>query len=437
MKIVIIGTGAREHAIAWQLAQHPGVELYNYGPTINPGITPLVRDTGYGETTDVVAVTQWVKERQIEIAWIGPEAPLAAGVVDALEGLGVSCVGPTQKLAQLESSKAFTRDLVAKYNIPGSSIYRVFKSTTGLVDFMRSLDDQIVVKPDGLTGGKGVRVMGAQLQDRAEAMVYCEELFAAGSSVVIEEKHVGQEFSLMSFSDGAHLVHMPVVQDHKRVGNGDVGSNTGGMGSYTDTNYSLPFLSDNDLLVAKQINEATLRAIERELGEEYKGIMYGGFMAVKNGVKLIEYNARFGDPEVMNLLSLLDTDLVTITQAILNRSLDQLTVQFKPQASVCKYVVPAGYPDDPVKNVPIDVSRVDLSKVNLFYGSIDQTEQGLIMKGSRAVAVVATGDTISAAEQLVEAAVQSIQGQVIHRSDIGTPGLIQQRIDMMHQLRHE
>ncbi|MBI2415857.1 MAG: phosphoribosylamine--glycine ligase [Candidatus Kerfeldbacteria bacterium] len=437
MNIVVIGSGAREHALVWKLAQHSTATLYNYGPTTNPGIVPLVQEIGIGDVTAVADVVQWCQERQVTIAWIGPEAPLAAGLVDALEGLGISCIGPTKKLAQLESSKSFTRQLLQKYQVPGSPQYQVFTTLAGVEDFIRSLNDAVVVKPDGLTGGKGVRVMGEQLQQRADAVAYCAELLSHhGQRVVVEEKLIGQEFSLMSMADGKNLVHLPPVQDHKRALNGDLGSNTGGMGSYSAANHSLPFLTAADIAAAQRINERTLEAIEEEFHERYKGIMYGGFMAVRDGVRLIEYNARFGDPEVMNIMAVLDTDLVTITDHILNGTLDQCTVQWRPQASVCKYVVPVGYPDQPVSNVSIDVGQVDTASVQLFYGAVDQTTTGLVMKGSRAIAVVAVADTITAAEQQVEQQIQRIIGPIYHRADIGTAALINQRVTMLKQLRH-
>lgn len=436
MKILVLGSGAREHALVWKLAQNSTVTLYNYGPTNNPGIAQLCADVQLGSVTDISAIVDWAQHQSIDIVWVGPEAPLEAGVVDALEGVGIDCIGPTQLLAQLESSKSFTRELLEKYNIAVSPKFAMFTNMEGITDFMKELQGNVVVKPDGLTGGKGVRVMGDHFHSVEEAVAYCEELFAAGDSqVLLEEKLVGQEFSLMSFADGKNLIHMPLVQDHKRVFVGDEGPNTGGMGSYTMADHSLPFVSDDDLARAKQVNQEVLAALATEFNQEYKGVMYGNFMAVNDGIRLIEYNARFGDPEAMNLLSLLKTDLVEITLAIINRTLDQLKVEFEPKASVCKYVVPDGYPDSPVQDQLVDMSQVDTAAVNLFYGSVDQTDQGLIEKGSRTAGVVAIADTIEAAEQLAEAEVSKITGPVFHREDIGTTALIDRRIQMMKQVR--
>lgn len=240
----------------------------------------------------------------------------------------------------------------------------------------------------------------------------------------------------MSFSDGKHLIHMPVVQDHKRAFEGDEGPNTGGMGSYTGANHLLPFMREEDIVQARSINEQTLQAIQEECGEEYKGVIYGGFMAVREGVRLVEYNARFGDPEVMNVLTLLQSDFVELTQAIIDRTLDTYAARFAPMASVCKYVVPEGYPDQPIKGKPIDVSAVDSQKVNLFFGAVDATEDGLMLQGSRAIGLVANAPTIAEAERIVEEQIIKIKGPVRHRKDIGTAKLIQARVEMMKHMRH-
>ncbi len=437
MRILIIGTGAREHALAWKLAQSLNVTLFNFGPTYNPGIGGLVEEVGRGDVADVASIVAYAQDQKIDIVWVGPEAPLAAGVVDALHGVGIGCVGPTQELAQLESSKSFTRDLLAKHNVDASPKYKHFSTIKGVREFMeQDLAGEVVVKPDGLTGGKGVRVMGDQLTTVDEAIAYCEELFAVGAEqVLLEEKMVGQEFSLMSFADGIHIVHMPVVQDHKRAYVNDEGPNTGGMGSYTMPDHSLPFITKADVRRAQEINEATMSALKDEYGVEYKGILYGGFFAVKDGVRLTEYNARFGDPEAMNLLSLLESDLVEITKAIVGGTLDMVDVKFSHQASVCKYMVPEGYPDKPVKDQVINVGFVDTTTVNMFYASVDETDEGLIEKGSRTVGIVGIADTLEEAEKKAEAEIQKIEGPLFHREDIGTAPLIEERTVMMNDLR--
>ena len=251
---------------------------------------------------------------------------------------------------------------------------------------------------------------------------------------VIEEKFTGEEFSLMSFCDGETLKHMPVVQDHKRAYEGDSGPNTGGMGTYSDANHSLPFLSVDELSQAHDINIKTANAVKDKLGEGYKGILYGGFMATANGVKLIEYNARFGDPEAMNVLSLLESDFIEICNGITGGTLDNIDVQFLKKATVCKYAVPEGYPNNPVKGEPIEVSG-NSNPDGLFYASVDFKGASLVETGSRTVAILGIADTIVAAEKIAEKDVSAIAGPLFHRTDIGTDEVIQKRIDHMKSLR--
>jgi len=291
-----------------------------------------------------------------------------------------------------------------------------------------------VVKYDGLSGGKGVKVAGDHLHSHDEALAYCQKLVDSDGEFVIEEKFVGEEFSLMSFCDGDNLKHMPAVQDHKRAYEGDTGPNTGGMGTYSDANHSLPFLTNNDISQALEINIQTARAIKDKFGVGYKGILYGGFMATASGVRLVEYNARFGDPEAMNVLSLLESDFIDICIGVADGTLDQVDVQFANKATVCKYAVPDGYPDSPVKGEPIDVSKVK-NLDGLFFASVDFKGTSLVEAGSRTIAMVGVADTISDAEALAEKEVSSISGPLFHRTDIGTDKIVQKRVDHMNSLR--
>ena len=238
----------------------------------------------------------------------------------------------------------------------------------------------------------------------------------------------------MSFCDGKSLKHMPIVQDHKRAYEGDSGPNTGGMGTYTDSDHLLPFLNTDDVNEAKMINKATINALRDKYDDRYKGILYGGFMATRDGVKLIEYNARFGDPEAMNVLSLLETDFIDICFGITNCELDEIQVQFKKQATVCKYAVPEGYPDNPIKGQPININNIT-NLDQLYYASVDIENGQLIESGSRTMAVVGMADTISEAEVFAEREVSSIIGPLFHREDIGKDFLIKKRIDNMNSLR--
>ena len=436
-KILVIGSGAREHAIVRALDRSPQEkEIYCLASNMNPGIAEHCDEILIGNFNNPEFVVSYAKEVGATLAIIGPENPLANGVADALWEAGVKVVGPKKDLAQLETSKAFTRDLLKEYDIPGGPQYETFNSMNGVADFLNILGKNYVVKYDGLAGGKGVKVSGDHLHSHEEALAYCQELVEGGGKFVIEEKFIGEEFSLMSFCDGDTLKHMPVVQDHKRAYEGDTGPNTGGMGTYSDANHSLPFMADDDITQAHNINIQTAMAVKDKFGEGYKGILYGGFMATATGVKLIEYNARFGDPEAMNVLSLLEADFINICNGIADGALDKVDVRFQNKATVCKYAVPEGYPDNPIKGKSVDVSQIE-NPDGLFYASVDFKGASLVEAGSRTIAVVGIADTISKAEIIAEKEVSSISGPLFHRNDIGTDKLIQKRINHMKEIKCE
>ena len=401
---------------------------------MNPGIAELCDEIIIDDINNPQNAGRYAKEINATLAIIGPENPLANGVSDMLWDLGIPTIGPKKNLAQIEVSKSFTRNLQKTYQIPGAPIYKYFKSMEGASEFLKKLGENYVVKYDGLAGGKGVKVSGDHLKNHHDAIEYCDNLIQKDSTFLIEEKFIGEEFSLMSFCDGTNIKHMPAVQDHKRAYDGDLGPNTGGMGSYSDQNHSLPFLKDSDIIEAQNINRETLKALKEHFKEDYKGILYGGFMATANGIKLIEYNARFGDPEAMNVLSILKTDLVEICEHIINGSLDKIDIQFENKATVCKYAVPEGYPDNPIKNESIDVSKVKNSDL-LYYASVDIKDGMLVESGSRTIATVGISNSIFSAEKIAEESISCVEGPLFHRTDIGTPLLIEKRKNNMDSLR--
>jgi phosphoribosylamine--glycine ligase len=360
--------------------------------------------------------------------------------VDALSKAGIPSVGPTQSLARLETSKSFTRDLLEKYRIPGNPRFRNFSSLEGIEAFLNDLDG-IVVKPDGLTGGKGVMVQGDHFQTKQEALAFCTAFLREHASVTVEEKLEGEEFSLQCLCDGRTVVATPPVQDHKRRFADDKGPNTGGMGSYSCEDHSLPFIHPGDVAAGLAITQQVAQAIFRETGAYYKGVMYGGFMVTKSGIRLLEYNARFGDPEAMNILPLLKTDFVDICRAIIDGTLERLPIEFEKKATVCKYVVPRGYglpkdhPDARSTSARIEVG--DVGQARLYYSSVDKREDGLYMTTSRAIGVVGIADRLEDAEKMAEKAVRAIRGPVDHRPDIGTPALIEKRVRHMQAIRKE
>ena len=434
-KILVVGAGAREHAIVKSLNRSTHKKkIYCLASNFNPGISQLIDELIVLDINNPDIIVDYSKEKYISLCIIGPENPLSNGVADALSDEGIKVVGPKKELAMLETSKAFTRDLQNEYSIPGSPIYSRFKSLNGVDAFLKKLGENYVVKYDGLAGGKGVKVSGDHLSSHNEAIEYCRSLIEQNNEFVIEEKFIGEEFSLMSFCDGTTLKHMPAIQDHKRAYEGDTGPNTGGMGTYSDINHSLPFLQKKDIEEAKNINIATSTAIKNKCGEGFKGILYGGFMATKNGVKLIEYNARFGDPEAMNVLSLLETDFIDICIATADETLKDVDVSFEKKATVCKYAVPEGYPDNPIKGQKIDVSNVKKHD-NLFFASVDYKNESLVEAGSRTVAVVGIADSISKAEIIAENEISRVVGPLFHRSDIGKKEMVQKRVNHMKSLK--
>ena len=448
MKIILIGGGGREHAVATAIKRSPqNPLLYTVMSKMNPGIAALSEGVFIHDEKDAKAIAEYAKENGIEMAFIGPEAPLSAGVADALWDVGIPAVGPKKNSAKIETDKAWARKFIEKHGIDGNPEYGVFADYEAAAEFIDKLKD-VAVKPAGLTGGKGVKVMGDQLPDIAAAKEYTKEVLKS-DSVVIEERFIGEEFTLQALVDGKNLAFCPTAQDHKRAYEGDVGPNTGGMGAYTNAGALLPFLKEEEYETAKRIMKETVAAFPKETGEEFKGILYGQFILTKRGPKLIEYNARFGDPEAMNVLSLLESDMVEIMKGIVSGTLDKTAVEFSKKATVCKYAVPAGYPDEPKKDSEIEVS-VDggnliadgssgpNSDLIVYYSSVYEKDGKIFTTGSRAVGVVGLGDSIEEAEKIAQNALDNkVKGDLFSRRDVGTNALVQKRIDHMNEVRSQ
>ncbi len=435
-RVLLVGSGAREHAIADALVSGGG-EVYAFMQMLNPGLKRIAKRFRIGQADDAASAVSFARENSVEIAIIGPEAPLAAGMVDELEKNGIQTVGPTKKLAQLESSKSFTRNLIQKYGIKGNPEFKTFtKDEIGKVrDYMEKVGP-CVVKPDGLTGGKGVKVWGEHLQTVDEAVDYCKEILGSHAAVIIEEKLEGEEFSLQTLTDGnGGFLHFPAVQDHKRALEGDAGQNTGGMGSYSDSNFLLPFLNSEDVGAARKITEAVAAAIRKEFGVGYRGVMYGGFMKTARGIKLLEYNARFGDPEAMNVMPLLKTSLIDVCKAVVGGRLAKFKVEFDNKATVCKYVVPKGYPDYPeTGRIEVPSCENDYIKALVYYAAVEEKPDGVYTTKSRSVAFVGISDTMPSAEKIAEEAASLVKGDVYHRKDIGTWQLVNKRVEHINCL---
>jgi phosphoribosylamine--glycine ligase len=440
MRVLLISSAARGHAIADALARSASQpEIISVCSAANPGIDALATEQHVLPVTQLDAIVDIAKATKPDFAFIGPEDPIALGMTDALAAEGIQCVAPTKDHARIESSKGFARELMEHHGIDASPKYRVFTTP----DFQtiqqyieQELNGQYVIKYDALKGGKGVKVSGEHLASIEEGVAYAVECVNECGQVVVEEKLVGVEFSLISFVSGSQVVDTPAIQDHKRAYEGDTGPNTGGMGTYSDANHSLPFLSESDLARAKEINRAVAQALMETNGSPFTGLLYGGFIAVKDGVRVIEYNARFGDPEALNILPLLTSDFVTVCQSIIDGSLREDLISFAPKATVCKYITPKGYSENKEQHGSIVSFPPPPENVRVFYGDIHRQDNGsLTLGGSRTAGVVGIADTIEEAEKAAQSYCESVDGPVRFRSDIGRAALIAQRSTTLQQLR--
>ncbi len=355
MKVLLVGNGAREHIIAERLAADS--ELYALMSKKNPAIARLAKDFRVCDIEDPEAVSKAIGGMEAELGFASPDATLAAGVSDELEKAGMLVASPSKAASRIEWDKAFMRGLLERHSIPGSPAHKVVTSGAEALSAMKDMGD-VAIKPLGLTGGKGVRVSGDHFTEIEVGLEYAESLLEKDGSALIEEKIVGEEFTLQAFCDGSSSAVMPAVQDHKRAYVGDKGPNTGGMGSYS-TGLMLPFLTEKDLSDAAAIIQDVVLAMKAE-GSPFRGILYGQFMATAAGVKVVEFNARFGDPEAMNVLSTLKGSLSAVFESIASGSLRPPS--FSDHCTVVKYLVPEGYPDHPLKEAPVAVNAEALQK---------------------------------------------------------------------------
>lgn len=432
---LIIGHGAREHVIGETLVKG-GANLFAFMSFKNAGLEDLSKKIKIHSETDFTAILDFCRQNKIDFAVIGPEAPLVVGIVDALEKGGISCIGPTIEAAQLEGSKIFTRNLLEKYKIKSNIESKTFDSMDGIMSYIKDIgEDNIVVKPEGLTGGKGVKVYGDHLFSKKDILEYCQDLVDKKTRFLLEEKCIGEEFTLQTFVDGKNVLGSPLVQDHKRAYEDDKGPNTGGMGSYSMEDHLMPFITQIDVNLALEDMKKTVAAVKAETGVLYKGFLYGQFMKTAKGLKLIEYNSRFGDPEAMNVLPLLKGNLVDICWSIIDKNLSQ-NFEFERKATVCKYLAPEGYPVNPKKDeqVVINTEKIKKTGAKYYYASVYREGGKVFTTTSRAMGVLGIADSLGKAEIIAERGVKCIEGKLFHRKDVGTRKLLQKRIDHMNSL---
>mgnify|MGYP001608414420 CR=1 FL=1 len=438
---LLVGNGAREHIIA-EKAVESGAKLFSCMAYMHPGISRLCEKSGGAykicDIYNPFEVAEFAGSQGIGLAFASPDEVLAKGVSDGLIRKGIPCASPTQAASRIEWDKAYARELLSSHNVPGMPKFGIFLDEAEAAEFIDAVGD-VAVKPAGLTGGKGVKVTGFQLKDGQEAKAYAREVLQSGMGglpqVVLEEKLVGEEFTLQSFVDGKSFIPMPLVQDFKLAYEGDIGLNTGGMGSYSCADGLLPFVSRDVYSQALLTVKGAIGALAAE-GARFRGVLYGQFMLTRDGPKLIEFNARFGDPEAMNVLSVFDGNLVDVFRAISTGNLSACRAQarFKPMASVCKYLVPDGYPEKPLKGQLIKIAGTIPGNIRHYFASVYEKEGQIYTTGSRAVGLVGVAPTLEEAEKIAESGTSLFTGRLRHRSDIAKEQMINAKKDKIAKL---
>jgi phosphoribosylamine--glycine ligase len=441
LKVLVVGGGAREHVICDAVSRSNNTTIYSVMSNLNPGIQKLSKDYLQEKETNVDKIINYAKEKQIDLAIIGPEAPLEVGIVNELKKVGIAACSPTKEAARIETDKEWMRNLLVKYKIPGQLKCESFTDVKKAKKFIDNLDSEVAIKPIGLTGGKGVRISGDHFNGTDEAILYVKEVIekkiGGKSKVLIEEKAIGEEFTLQAFSDGNTILPLHAVQDHKRLLPDDKGVNTGGMGSYSCANGLLPFLTKSEYEEGAAILQKIIEALKKQ-GCKYIGPIYGQFMLTAKGPKIIEINARFGDPEAMNVLPLLESDFLEICNSMLEGTLSNKKLQIKNNSTVCKYVVPEGYGKKSMvgEKIFIDEIGIESTGSKLFYAAVNKEDNYIKTTSSRSLAVVGISNTLLNAEKICEKALTFVKGDHIFiRHDIGTAELIQKRVKYMDYLR--
>jgi phosphoribosylamine---glycine ligase len=416
MNVLLIGSGGREHALAWKLAQSPLLETLYAAPG-NPGIADHASLAGV-DINDHAAVVAFCQDVKIDLVVVGPEAPLVAGIADALIAAGIKVFGPTAAAARLEGSKGFTKDLCADYGIP-TAAYGRFNNAPKAKAYIRHAGAPIVIKADGIAAGKGV-VVAMTLEEALDAVDACFEgaFGAAGAEVVVEEFMEGEEASFFCLCDGRTAIPFGTAQDHKRVGDGDEGPNTGGMGAYSPASIVTPDMSAQ---IMREIIEPTMRGMA-DKGCPFSGVLFAGLMLTQDGPKLIEYNTRFGDPECQVLMMRLQDDLLPILSAAAAGNLAAFAPRWSDAKAVSVVMAADGYPESPLKGTVIrGIGTADLhEQVKVFHAGTALQGGEIVAAGGRVLNVTATGSTVREAQERAYAGVDEIDWpEGFCRTDIG------------------
>ncbi len=421
MKILVIGSGGCEHALVWKLAQSPKASKIFCAPG-NAGTAQIAENINIA-AEDILSLRDFALHNRIDLTVVGPEAPLVTGIVDEFESNGLKIFGPNKKASLIEGSKVFAKNIMKKYNIPTADFLTFTKEEEAL-RFIKEAGAPLVVKADGLAAGKGVIV--CKTEDEAKKavskMLKEKEFGEAGSEIIIEERLEGEEVSVLCFTDGKTIVPMASAQDHKRVNDNDEGPNTGGMGAYSPA----PVLTDDILKQAeREILRPTISGLEAE-GHPYKGILYVGLMLTRNGPKVLEYNARFGDPETQCILPRMKTDLLEAIEKTINCQLSTLKLEWDPRPAVCVVLASGGYPGTYKKGYEIkglEKAR-QLEEVIIFHAGTSEKDGKAVTSGGRVLGVVGIGETIRHAIDRSYLAIKLIHFENMHyRKDIGRKAL--------------
>ena len=421
MKVLLVGSGGREHALAWKLKNSKLLKHLYIAPG-NPGTAQFGTNVDISDS-DITKLIKFAREKQIDFAVIGPEDPLALGLVDALDAVGIKAFGPSGPAAALEADKAFSKKIMHANAVPTAE-GRAFDTFADAKAYIASRDSALVVKAAGLAKGKGVFVC----DDPADAILTAEKIMInrifgdAGNSIIVEEKLLGQEASILAFVDGRNIYIMESSQDHKPIGNNDTGPNTGGMGAYSP---------------APVVTEKIMSQIEREVlvpivdgmnrnGTEYRGVLYAGVMITAGGPKVLEFNVRFGDPEMQPILMRLQSDLLEVMLAVCDGTLDEVTLRWDPRPAVCVVMASGGYPGDYEKGKVISgiEAAESLSDVKVFQAGTAVKDGNLVTNGGRVLGVTALGTDIAQAQQRAYEAVKCVEFEGAYsRSDIANKAL--------------
>jgi phosphoribosylamine--glycine ligase/phosphoribosylformylglycinamidine cyclo-ligase len=421
LRIGLIGCGGRENAIGKSLIKNSNeLKLYYIGNHANIGLDSIGATYENIDITNAELILKWAQKYELEFVIIGPEKPLECGVADILEENNISCLGPRKELAKLETSKIFCREFLSsletKLEMKLNPEYYFFDSEASLREQIENGDCKFVIKQDCLAGGKGVLVMDDHFDTKEDGLQICLDYIKNGVKFHIEEKLEGDEFSLFSITDGINVQHCPPIQDYKRLLSGNNGPNTGGMGCVMN---HLPFLNSADIEVARSINNAVIKNVAKycETDYDYKGVLYGSFIKTKNGIRVIEYNCRFGDPEVISLLESMKSSFLDICVGVLKRNLNK-ELLFDKSPIITKYLVPDGYPSNPMKNYEFYVHKINTE--NVTWANCERRGEHYIQLGSRTFAYTLKGDCIEQIQKNINWELSKVQGRLNFRKDIGS-----------------